>query len=121
MNPPRNANGKYVNSGSGWPWLDVQIFRTQAHTFHSNASTSVPPSDGNAAPQSSIIVTGENAMKRWRVPYEIVAQRPGDVASCHADPATAVKLLGGQAEFRSERIRAERGRWQEKNALGFKD
>jgi hypothetical protein len=69
----------------------------------------------------SIIVTGENAMKRWRVPYEIVAQRPGDVASCHADPATAVKLLGGQAEFRSERIRAERGRWQEKNALGFKD
>jgi UDP-glucose 4-epimerase len=53
------------------------------------------------------------------VPYEIVARRPGDVASCFADPAAAAKLLGWQAEFGIERMCVDHWRWQEKNPDGF--
>src|SRR5699024_7444049 len=31
------------------------------------------------------------------VPYEIVARRPGDIATCYADPSTAERLLGWRA------------------------
>jgi UDP-glucose 4-epimerase len=53
------------------------------------------------------------------VPYEIVARRPGDVASCYADPAAAAKLLGWQAQFGIERMCVDHWRWQEKNPRGF--
>src|ERR1700761_1345869 len=38
------------------------------------------------------------------VPYEIVARRPGDVASCFADPAAAEKIIGWRAQFGIERM-----------------
>ncbi len=53
------------------------------------------------------------------VPYEIVARRPGDIASCYADPASAAKLLGWQAEFGIERMCADHWRWQSQNPQGF--
>jgi UDP-glucose 4-epimerase len=53
------------------------------------------------------------------VPYEIVARRPGDVASCYANPAAAAKLLGWQAQFGIERMCVDHWRWQEKNPHGF--
>jgi UDP-glucose 4-epimerase len=53
------------------------------------------------------------------VPYEIVARRPGDVASCFTDPAAAAKLLGWQAEFGIERMYGDHWRWQERNPRGF--
>lgn len=53
------------------------------------------------------------------VPYEIVARRPGDIAECYANPATAKKLIGWEAQFSIERMCIDHWRWQEKNPRGF--
>lgn len=53
------------------------------------------------------------------VPYEIVARRPGDVAQCYANPASAEKILGWKAQFGIERMCADHWRWQERNPRGF--
>ncbi|MFX1762825.1 UDP-glucose 4-epimerase GalE [Paraburkholderia sp. A1RI-2L] len=53
------------------------------------------------------------------VPYEIVARRPGDIAECYANPATAEKLIGWKAQFGIERMCVDHWRWQEKNPRGF--
>ena len=53
------------------------------------------------------------------VPYEIVARRPGDVAECFADPATAEKLIGWKAQYGIERMCADHWRWQSTNPDGF--
>ncbi|WP_176057921.1 MULTISPECIES: UDP-glucose 4-epimerase GalE [Paraburkholderia] len=53
------------------------------------------------------------------VPYEIVARRPGDVASCFADPAAAERLLGWRAQYGIERMCADHWRWQSTNPAGY--
>ncbi len=53
------------------------------------------------------------------VPYEIVARRPGDIAECYANPATAEKLIGCKAQFGIERMCVDHWRWQENNPRGF--
>lgn len=55
-----------------------------------------------------------------RVPYEIVARRPGDIAECYANPANAEKLLGWRAQFGIERMCQDHWRWQEANPKGFR-
>jgi UDP-glucose 4-epimerase len=54
-----------------------------------------------------------------QVPYEIVARRPGDIASCFANPAAAEAVLGWKAEHGIERMCADHWRWQESNPHGF--
>ncbi|WP_035234627.1 UDP-glucose 4-epimerase GalE [Alcanivorax nanhaiticus] len=54
-----------------------------------------------------------------RLPYEIVARRPGDVAQCFADPSHALKVLGWKAERGIDEMCADHWRWQEKNPEGF--
>lgn len=53
------------------------------------------------------------------VPFEIVARRPGDIAECYANPATAQSLIGWEAQYGIERMCADHWRWQEKNPRGF--
>ncbi|HZZ06419.1 UDP-glucose 4-epimerase GalE [Paraburkholderia sp.] len=53
------------------------------------------------------------------VPFEIVARRPGDVASCFADPAAAERMLGWRAQYGIERMCADHWRWQSANPAGF--
>ncbi|ASL42751.1 UDP-glucose 4-epimerase [Burkholderia sp. AD24] len=53
------------------------------------------------------------------VPYEIVARRPGDVASCFANPAAAERLLGWRAQYGIERMCADHWRWQSTNPAGY--
>lgn len=53
------------------------------------------------------------------VPYEIAARRPGDVASCFADPAAAERLLGWRAQYGIERMCADHWRWQSTNPAGY--
>ncbi|MFC5430220.1 UDP-glucose 4-epimerase GalE [Paraburkholderia denitrificans] len=55
-----------------------------------------------------------------RVPYEVVARRPGDIAECYANPANAEKLLGWRAQFGIERMCQDHWRWQEANPKGFR-
>lgn len=53
------------------------------------------------------------------VPYELVARRPGDVASCYADPALAKQLLGWEATFGLDAMCADHWRWQHNNPQGY--
>lgn len=53
------------------------------------------------------------------IPHEIVARRPGDVASCYADPARAEALLGWRAERDLDSICADAWRWQQAHPDGF--
>ena len=53
------------------------------------------------------------------VPYKVAARRPGDSASCYADPAQALTLLGWKAERGLEAMCADGWRWQSANPEGF--
>lgn len=54
-----------------------------------------------------------------RLPYEIVARRPGDVPACYADATLASSLLGWQATRGLEEMCADAWRWQSMNPMGF--
>ena len=41
----------------------------------------------------------EKKVNKIKVPYKIVDRRPGDIASCYADPTKALKELGWKAEL----------------------
>lgn len=55
------------------------------------------------------------------VPYRIVPRRPGDVATCYADPTLAAELLDWRAEKGLEEMCADAWRWQSANPDGFPD
>lgn len=55
------------------------------------------------------------------VPFQIVDRRPGDIASCYADPARARALLGWRAERPLDAMCADHWRWQSNNPNGFTD
>jgi UDP-glucose 4-epimerase len=54
------------------------------------------------------------------IPYKIVARRPGDIASCYADPAQAELLLGWRAKLGIEAMCADGWRWQSENPNGYR-
>ena len=53
------------------------------------------------------------------VPYQIVARRAGDIATCYADPQLAGELLGWQARRGIGEMCADAWRWQSKNPDGL--
>lgn len=53
------------------------------------------------------------------VPYRMVARRPGDVASCYADPTLAKTLLGWHATRDIHTMCADHWRWQAANPEGY--
>ena len=53
------------------------------------------------------------------VPYKITARRPGDVASCYADPSLARELLDWRAEKNLADMCADHWRWQSMNRAGY--
>ena len=55
-----------------------------------------------------------------KVSYRIVDRRPGDIASCYADPSLARALLGWRAERGIEQMCADAWRWQSANPRGFR-
>ncbi len=54
-----------------------------------------------------------------KIPYDIVARRPGDAASCYADPALAATLLGWKARRGLDEICRDAWRWQSRNPQGY--
>ena len=54
-----------------------------------------------------------------KVPYEVVARRPGDVAECYADPSLAQRELGWQASRGVDAMCADQWRWQSQNPRGY--
>lgn len=53
------------------------------------------------------------------VPYRLVDRRPGDIASCYADPVLAEKILGWRAKRSIEEMCADTWRWQAGNPEGL--
>lgn len=57
--------------------------------------------------------TGKN------IPYVITDRRPGDIATCFADPSKALKELNWTAEMGLEEMCRDSWRWQENNKNGY--
>lgn len=53
------------------------------------------------------------------VPYQIVARREGDAATCYADPSHARAFLGWQAELDLDDMTNDTWRWQSQNPNGY--
>jgi len=53
------------------------------------------------------------------VPYKIVGRRPGDIATCYADPSLAKELIGFVAEKNLDDMCADALRWQTMNPDGY--
>lgn len=54
-----------------------------------------------------------------KVPYEITARRPGDIATCYADATKAFKELGWKAEKNLEDMCRDSWNWQVNNPNGY--
>ena len=53
------------------------------------------------------------------IPYEIVDRRPGDIATCYADPKLANEELGWTAERGIKEMCEDSWRWQSNNPKGY--
>lgn len=60
----------------------------------------------------------EDASER-QVNYKIVDRRPGDIATCYADPGLALRELKWRAERGLEEMMIDAWRWQKNNPQGF--
>ncbi len=55
------------------------------------------------------------------VNYKIVDRRPGDIATCYADPKKAYEVLGWRAEYNIEDMCRDLANWQKKNPHGYEE
>ena len=53
------------------------------------------------------------------VPYKITDRRPGDLATCYADPSKSREKLGWQAQKNLQDMCRDSWRWQKENPLGY--
>ena len=53
------------------------------------------------------------------VPYVIADRRPGDLATCYADPAKSAEVLGWKAEKDLDDMCRDCWRWQSQNPMGY--
>lgn len=74
---------------------------------------------GNGCSVLDMVRAFERASGR-PVPYEIVARRAGDIASCYADPTQAERLLGWRATLGVDAMCADGWRWQSGNPNGYR-
>lgn len=70
---------------------------------------------GNGTSVLQMVASFEAASGR-PVPYRIAPRRPGDVASCYADPARARRELGWQAQRGIDEMCASGWEWQRRQA-----
>ena len=55
------------------------------------------------------------------IPYEIKERRPGDIATCYADPSKAKAELGWEAQYGIEEMCEDSWRWQSMNPNGYEE
>ena len=53
------------------------------------------------------------------LPYKIVERRPGDIATCYADPAKSAQILGWKAEKTLADMCRDSWNWQSNNPMGY--
>jgi UDP-glucose 4-epimerase len=54
-----------------------------------------------------------------KIPYKIVERRPGDIASCYADPSKAERELSWKAARDIDEMCVDTWRWQTLNPNGY--
>ena len=54
-----------------------------------------------------------------KIPYEIVARRPGDLATVYSSPDKSAELLGWKAQYNLDDMCLDTWAWQSKNPMGF--
>ncbi len=59
-------------------------------------------------------------VNRVAVPYVITERRPGDIATCYADPEKSERLLCWKAEKTLADMCRDAWRWQSQNPMGYK-
>ena len=67
------------------------------------------------------MVKAFNEANGLELPYKIVDRRPGDLATCYADPAKSAEVLGWKAERGLQEMCRDSWNWQSKNPKGFED
>ena len=55
------------------------------------------------------------------LPYKIVDRRPGDIATCYADPTHAFEVMGFKCEKSLDDMCRDSWNWQSKNPNGFEE
>ena len=65
------------------------------------------------------MVKAFNEANGLNLPYKIVDRRPGDIATCYADPARSEQLLGWKAEKNLQDMVRDSWNWQSKNPMGY--
>lgn len=65
------------------------------------------------------LVTAFEKVSGKKIPYKFVERRPGDIASCYADPKKAKEMLGWSAEKGIDEMCRDAWRWQVNNPNGY--
>jgi UDP-glucose 4-epimerase len=65
------------------------------------------------------MVSAFEATSCCKVPYKIASRRPGDIASCYADPTKAEQELGWKAYRGLNEMMRDTWHWQQKNPNGY--
>ncbi len=89
-----------------------------AHLDHPNVYKAYNIGTGQGTSVLEMITAFKMASGK-EIAYEIVARRPGDIASCYADPALARAELGWQAELTIQDACRDAWRWQSQNPDGY--
>lgn len=91
-----------------------------AEMFRSNRSFTVNLGTGQGYSVLEMLRAFEQASGK-SVPYQIVGRRPGDIATCYADPAMASRVLDWRAKRGLAEMCADHWRWQSMNPNGYQD
>ena len=65
------------------------------------------------------LVRAYEAASGRAIPFDIAPRRPGDIATCYADPTMARERLGWTARHGLQRMCEDSWRWQSQNPDGF--
>lgn len=65
------------------------------------------------------VVKAFEAASGIKIPYEIQARRPGDIACCYCDPKKAEDVLGFKAKYGIEDMCRTSWNWQKNNPMGY--
>jgi UDP-glucose 4-epimerase len=89
-----------------------------AELFRSHRSFTLNLGTGRGYSVLEMVRAFEQASGR-PVPYRITERRPGDIATCYADPAGAARVLDWRAAKGLDEMCADHWRWQSMNPNGY--
>ena len=67
------------------------------------------------------MVKAFNEANNLDIPYAIAPRRPGDIATCYADPSKSEKILGWKAEKNLQDMCRDSWNWQKNNPNGYEE